>query len=62
MENHSQVRLTLGIDAEREPITGWIEDDLGSRRDFVGMLELVALLEGARRPHTAEGSVQGNGP
>jgi hypothetical protein len=48
MHSDSEIRLTVAIDAARRPITGWIEAAAGEQRPFVGMLELIALLEGAR--------------
>jgi hypothetical protein len=38
------VLLTVFIEPDTEPITGWLEAEHGPRRSFSGWLELTALL------------------
>lgn len=42
------IRITLEIKPSSEPIAGWAEAETGERRPFVGMLELIGMLESAR--------------
>lgn len=48
MAEVSTVRLTLELDSAQLPITGWVETSQGQRRSFIGMLELIGLVERAR--------------
>jgi hypothetical protein len=52
-------RITVEIDARAVPIGGWLETGSGSRREFQGMLELLWLLEAARRQAAGEDVVSG---
>jgi hypothetical protein len=45
-------RLILDLEPG-EPIAGWIEGDGAPRQRFDGLLELIALLEGARAVRNA---------
>jgi len=38
------VLLTVFIEPDTEPITGWVEPERGPRRSFYGWLELTAML------------------
>lgn len=42
------MRLTIEIDPCSQPIAGWLQPNGEPRRGFVGMLELISLLEGLR--------------
>jgi hypothetical protein len=42
------MRLTIEIDPRSQPIAGWLQPNGEPRREFVGMLELVSMLEGLR--------------
>jgi hypothetical protein len=47
------VRLTIEIDPSSQPIAGWLQPNGEPKRDFVGILELISLLEWLReRPPT----------
>jgi hypothetical protein len=48
MEDDNAVQVTLSIDRAGEPISGWLESPSALRRPFVGILDLVGLLERAR--------------
>ena len=48
MEDDNTIRVTVTIDRVGEPISGWLETPLALRRPFVGILDLVGLLERAR--------------
>ena len=41
----ASMRLVLELADDVEPPSGWVEDDLGHRAAFVGILELISLLE-----------------
>jgi hypothetical protein len=41
--------ITIEIDVRAVPIGGWLQAASGSRLEFQGMLELISLLEMARR-------------
>jgi hypothetical protein len=56
----STTRITVEIDPRVMPIGGWLRTGSGSRREFRGMLELLSLLETARRQ--AAGDDDANGP
>jgi hypothetical protein len=43
-----RIRLTVDLDRDAEPPSGWIEDEHGERREFVGLLELISLLDSPR--------------
>jgi hypothetical protein len=43
-----RVDVTVHLDDATAPATGWLEDPAGTRRPFVGMIELLALLERCR--------------
>ena len=60
MSCESEIHVTLAIDAVSEPITGWIQGATGSRRAFIGILELIALLEGVRETGGVEGLARGS--
>jgi hypothetical protein len=48
------MRLTIEIDPGSQPIAGWLQPDGGRKQEFVGMLELISLLEELRtQPPTA---------
>ena len=42
------MRLTIELDPCSQPIAGWMQANGEPRRGFVGMLELISLLEGLR--------------
>jgi hypothetical protein len=42
------MRLTIEIDPRSQPIAGWLQPKGEPRREFVGMLELISLLEALR--------------
>jgi hypothetical protein len=44
------MRLTIEILTRSQPIAGWLQPDGQPRREFVGMLELISLLEELREP------------
>lgn len=43
------MRLVLDLDVASEPPSGWLTDEDGERRRFVGLLELFALIEAFHR-------------
>lgn len=43
-----RVCLSVELDREIEPPSGWIEDETGTRRGFTNLLELISLLESSR--------------
>jgi hypothetical protein len=40
------VRVTMELSLEGRPLRGWLEPEGGPRSEFVGMIDLVAALEG----------------
>ena len=42
--------VTIAFVPGAEPVTGWLDDGSTKPREFVGMLELMDLLERARHP------------
>lgn len=42
------MRMTIELDPGRQPIRGWLQEAMGPRREFDGMLELLCLLEEMR--------------
>jgi hypothetical protein len=50
-ESAHRVELTVQLDPLSEPIGGSITDVDGRRRCFAGWLELMEILDGARRHH-----------
>ena len=47
------VRVTIEIHDDEGAVAGWLEGDGHPRRPFVGMLELIALLDSLRRVRSA---------
>jgi hypothetical protein len=45
----ARMRLTIEIDARSQPIAGWLQPNGGPREEFVGLLELISLLEELRK-------------
>jgi hypothetical protein len=43
------VRMTIEFDGLSTPMVGWLVEEGGIRQEFQGMLELISLLEAARR-------------
>ena len=43
----STVRLVLDVEPDAQPIRGWLEEPDRHRVAFIGLLELLAALEGA---------------
>jgi hypothetical protein len=41
----ARIRLTVELDRDAEPPSGWVEDEHGERREFAGLLELISLLD-----------------
>jgi hypothetical protein len=48
------MRLTMELDLWSQPIAGWLQAKGGPRQDFVGMLELISLLEALRQGSGSE--------
>jgi hypothetical protein len=44
------LRLTVELDRDAEPPSGWVEDEHGERRAFAGLLELISLLDSSTGP------------
>jgi hypothetical protein len=42
------MRLTIELDALAQPIMGWLKRTGEPKQEFVGMLELISLLEQLR--------------
>lgn len=61
MESEAPVQVMLEIDSTAEPIAGWMHTAAFERRRFVGMLELISLLEQMRDDGPGEES-RGGGP
>jgi hypothetical protein len=53
------VRLTIEIRDDEGAVAGWLEGDGHPRRAFVGMLELIALLDSVRGIRSAVGEEDG---
>jgi hypothetical protein len=53
------VRVTIEIHDDGGAVAGWLEGDDHPRRPFVGMLELIALLDAARRVRSVAGEEDG---
>lgn len=49
------MRLILELDTDAEPVTGSLIDDRGICRTFVGLLELLSLVETLRAPRPGPG-------
>jgi hypothetical protein len=43
-----RVRLTVELDRDTEPPSGWVQVEHGEQREFTSLLELISLLESAR--------------
>ena len=54
------VRLTIEIRDDEGAVAGWLEGDRHPRRPFVGMLELIALLDAVRGVRSATGEEDGS--
>ena len=46
------LRLEIDVQLGSEPIAGHIRTDRGDAHDFIGMLELIGLLDAAREQPT----------
>ena len=44
----NRIRLTVELERDTEPVSGWLEQEDGERREFASILELISLLESAR--------------
>jgi len=53
------VRLTIEIRDDEGAVAGWLAGNGHPRRPFVGMLELIALLDAVRRVRSAAGEEDG---
>ena len=53
------VRLTIEIHDDEGAVAGWLEGDGHPRRPFVGMLELIALLDAVRGVRSVAGEEDG---
>ena len=53
------VRVTIEIHDDEGAVAGWLEGDGHPRRPFVGMLELIALLDAVRGIRSAAGEEDG---
>jgi hypothetical protein len=53
------VRVTIEIHDDGGAVAGWLEGDGHPRRPFVGMLELIALLDAVRGVRSAAGEEDG---
>ena len=53
------VRLTIEIHDDEDVVVGWLEGDGHPRRPFVGMLELIGLLDAVRGVRSAAGEEYG---
>jgi hypothetical protein len=53
------VRLTIEIHDDEGVVMGWVEGDGHPRRPFVGMLELIALLDAVRGVRSVAGEDHG---
>jgi hypothetical protein len=40
-----RIRLTVELERDAQPPSGWIEDEHGERCEFAGLLELISLLD-----------------
>ena len=49
MNGPASVCLTVELELGRETIKGWVQEAGAARREFEGMLELLALLEEIRQ-------------
>jgi hypothetical protein len=54
-----RVRVTIEIHDEEGAVVGWLEGVGHPRRPFVGMLELIALLDAVRGVRSAAGKEDG---
>jgi hypothetical protein len=43
------VRMTIEFDGLSTPTVGWLVEEGGTRQEFQGMVELISLIEAARR-------------
>jgi len=48
MEETTVVHLELELDADADPVEGWLVRDGGAREAFVGWIQLAAALERTR--------------
>ena len=55
------MRFTIEIEKDGDAASGWVEAAGGRRRRFVGLLELIALLDGAREVPSLPGEDDGHG-
>jgi hypothetical protein len=53
------VRVTIEIRDDEGVVAGWLEGDGHPRRPFVGMLELIALLDAVRGVGSVAGEEDG---
>ena len=53
------MRLTIEIHDDQGAVAGWLEGGGQPRRSFVGMLELIALLDAMRGVRSAAGEGDG---
>jgi hypothetical protein len=53
------VRVTIEIHDDEGAVSGWLEADDHPRRPFVGMLELISLLDAVRPVRSAAGEENG---
>lgn len=56
MEDEAAIRVTLVIDRVADPISGWLECPPAMQQPFVGLLDLIGLLERARAGPAGGGS------
>jgi len=50
--------VTIGLDTDGEPISGWVQAAGAPPRPFVGYIDLIAALEQARHPEPDAGQTK----
>lgn len=52
--------MTIEFDPTSTPIMGWLVGDKRPRQEFQGMLELISLVEAARRAARSDAAASGS--
>jgi hypothetical protein len=58
-DDRVRTRLSLELDADANPVSGWLDGPEQQRRSFSGYLELMSLIEHVRRNGGAAAEEEG---